>query len=127
MTKRTFLIKEDVLKDSTISKILNENFTPTTSMVLMVKEFLDKSFKKQLQDDIDNDGYPKKTGMVVMLSSEGNPLRSMSMRELLLMLDDKFNNLVKSDEIRRNMFKQIIVDWFNNKISKEGLLSVNII
>ena len=45
----------------------------------------------------------------------------------LLMLDDKFNSMVKDEKDRREFLKQIIRDWFDNKISKQGLLSVNLI
>ena len=42
------------------------------------------------------------------------------------MLDDKFNSMVKDEKDSRKFLKQIIRDWFDNKISKQGLLSVNI-
>lgn len=93
----------------------------------MVKHFLDNSFARQLQDDIDENGYPTKKCVVTMLSTDKQPLKTMSMRELLLMLDDKFNSLVKDDKDRRRFLKQVIRDWFNNKITKQGLLSVNLI
>ena len=63
----------------------------------------------------------------MLLSRDKNPLKTMSMRELLLMLDDKFNSMVKDEKDRREFLKQIIRDWFDNKISKQGLLSVNLI
>ena len=93
----------------------------------MVKKFLDNGFARQLQDDIDENGYPKKKCVVIMLSADKQPLKTMAMRELLLMLDDKFNSMVKDEKDRRSFLKQIIRDWFYNKISKQGLLSVNLI
>lgn len=125
--KRTFKINEELLNEDIVGDILQESFCPLSDMVLMVKKFLDKGFTRQLQDDIDSNGYPKKKCVVMMLSTDKQPLKTMSMRELLLMLDDKFNSMVKDEKDRRNFLKQIIRDWFDNKISKQGLLSVNII
>lgn len=127
MKKRVFKINEDVLNEDIVGDILQESFYPMSDMVLMVKRFLDKGFSRQLQDDIDSNGYPKKKCVVTMLSTDSQPLKTMSMRELLLMLDDKFNSMVKDEKDRRNFLKQIIRDWFDNKISKQGLLSVNLI
>lgn len=127
MKKRIFKINEELLNEDIVGDILQESFCPLSDMVLMVKKFLDKGFSRQLQDDIDSNGYPKKKCVVTMLSTDRQPLKTMSMRELLLMLDDKFNSMVKDEKDRRNFLKQIIRDWFDNKISKQGLLSVNII
>lgn len=125
--KRIFKINEKLLNEDIVGDILQESFCPLSDMVLMVKKFLDNGFTRQLQDDIDSNGYPKKKCVVMMLSTDKQPLKTMSMRELLLMLDDKFNSMVKDEKDRRSFLKQIIRDWFDNKISKQGLLSVNII
>lgn len=127
MSQRIVKIDESILNEDIVSNILQESFYPISDMVLIVKRFLDKNFSRQLQDDIDSNGYPKKKCVVTMLSTDGQPLKTMSMRELLLMLDDKFNSMVKDEKDRRNFLKQIIRDWFDNKISKQGILSVNLI
>lgn len=127
MPKRTIKINESILNEDIVGDILQESFFPFSEKVLMVKKFLDNGFARQLQDDIDANGYPKKKCVVTMLSTDKQPLKTMSMRELLLMLDDKFNSMVKDEKDRRAFLKQIIRDWFDKKISKQGLLSVNII
>lgn len=127
MSKKVFKINEDILNEDIVGNILQESFFPIADKVLMVKKFLDNGFARQLQDDIDENGYPKKKCVVVMLSTDKQPLKTMAMRELLLMLDDKFNSMVKDEKDRRSFLKQIIRDWFDNKISKQGLLSVNLI
>lgn len=127
MSKKVFKINKDILNEDIVGDILQESFFPIADKVLMVKKFLDNGFARQLQDDIDENGYPKKKCVVIMLSADKQPLKTMAMRELLLMLDDKFNSMVKDEKDRRNFLKQIIRDWFYNKISKQGLLSVNLI
>lgn len=127
MSRRIIKINENTLNEEVIGDILQESFFPMSDMVLTVKKFLDKGFTRDLQDDIDSNGYPKKKCVVSMLSTDKQPLKTMSMRELLLMLDDKFNSMVSDESDRRKFLKQVIRDWFDNKISKQGLLSVNLI
>lgn len=127
MSRRIIKINENTLNEEVVGDILQESFFPMSDMVLMVKRFLDKGFTRDLQDDIDSNGYPKKKCVVSMLSTDKQPLKTMSMRELLLMLDDKFNSMVSDESDRRKFLKQVIRDWFDNKISKQGLLSVNLI
>lgn len=127
MSRRIIKINENTLNEEVVGDILQESFFPMSDMVLTVKKFLDKGFARDLQDDIDSNGYPKKKCVVSMLSTDKQPLKTMSMRELLLMLDDKFNSMVSDESDRRKFLKQVIRDWFDNKISKQGLLSVNLI
>lgn len=127
MKHKTIKINESMLNEDLMGEILQESFYPMSNMVLAIKKFLDNGFERQLQDDIDINGYPKKKCVVTMLSTDRQPLKTMSMRELLLMLDDKFNSFIKDEKDRRSLLKQIIRDWFDKKISKQGLLSVNYI
>lgn len=127
MSRRIIKINENTLNEEVVGDILQESFFPMSDMVLTVKKFLDNGFTRDLQDDIDSNGYPKKKCVVSMLSTDKQPLKTMSMRELLLMLDDKFNSMVSDESDRRKFLKQVIRDWFDNKISKQGLLSVNLI
>lgn len=127
MSRRIIKINENTLNEEVVGDILQESFFPMSDMVLTIKKFLDKGFTRDLQDDIDYNGYPKKKCVVSMLSTDKQPLKTMSMRELLLMLDDKFNSMVSDESDRRKFLKQVIRDWFDNKISKQGLLSVNLI
>jgi hypothetical protein len=80
---------------------------------------------RQSLDDISSDGYPIKTPTVMMVSADKQPLKTLQMKELLLLLDDKFNNLVKDEKDRKKFLKQVIKDWYYKKISKDGILSVN--
>ena len=104
--------------------VIDEN---TTEKVLLVKDYLDKNFAKTESDDIGKDGYPVKIKTAVLLSNNGQPLKTFQARELLMMLDDKFQKMITKEDDRKKFFKQIIRDWFNNKISKEGILSVNLL
>lgn len=117
-------INEDV-ETKIISELISEAFYPNVDKVLFIKDYIDKNFKKQSLDDIDTNGYPCSTPSVVMMSKNGQPIKTMEMKEFLLFLDDKFHNMISDESDRKKFLKQVITDWYYNKISKNGLLSVN--
>lgn len=107
-----------------LTYLISEAFIPKTELVLTIKEYIDKNFARQMIDDIE-DGYPKKIPSIVMLSVDKQPLKTMSLSEFLMLLDDKFHGIIKNDSDRKKFLKQVIIDWFNNSISKDGILSKN--
>ena len=125
MTKNKTVIITEETEQKLIADILAEAFYPTSDKVLAIKEYLDKNFAKQKLDSLDNNGYPTKENTVVMLSKEKQPLKTLSMKELLRLLDDKFHNMVSDNIDRKKFLKQVIRDWYHNKIKNNGILSVN--
>ena len=83
-------------------------------------------FTRGVSEDI-VDGYPAKIKSAQLMSTNGDILKIMSMAELLLMLDDKFNHMISDKKDRREFLKAVIRDWYNDKISPEGVLTVNVI
>lgn len=125
MEKKTIKITEET-EQMAIRDILQESFYPTGEKVLAIKKYLDQNFQRVQTDDIDEKGYPKKVNCV-MLMSGNQQLKPMTMNELLLMLDDKFNNMISDKNDRRRFLKQVIQDWYLNKIDRTGVLSVNFV
>ena len=119
------IIINEEIENRWFKQILSESFYPTTERVLMIKNFLDGNFQRSEIDDIGEDGYPKKVKSVVLMSNNKQPLKTMSQDELLILLDDKFNHMISDKNDRKKFFGQIIKDWMENRISKEGVLSVN--
>ena len=119
-------INEDVFNDA-LYCIINESFCPPAEKVLHIKKYLDKNFIKQELDDIDENGYPTKDKTVMMLSTSGQPIKTLKISDLLMLLDDKFQMMISNKKDRIKFLKQVISDWYYNKISKNGLLSVNYI
>ena len=119
------IIINEEIENRWFKQILSESFYPTTERVLMIKRFLDANFQRSEIDDIGEDGYPKKVKSVVLMSNNKQPLKTMSQDELLILLDDKFNHMISDKNDRKKFFRQIIKDWMENRISKEGILSVN--
>lgn len=119
-----FLIDENTEQEA-IRSIITEAFYPTSASVLVIKDFLDANFRKTEIDDIDSHGYPIKVKTAVMVSKNGQPLKTFQASELLLLLDDKFQKLISKADDRRVFLKQVMKDWFSNAISREGVLTVN--
>lgn len=111
-----------------ISNILYENtqYTVDTDKVLLIKKFLDKNFKRASMSEMGNDGSPKATPIVGLIDSEGNVVKNMNDKQLFDFIQDKFSNIYENNIQRDKFIAQIIKDWYYKKISKEGLLSINL-
>ena len=114
------------LEQEIIGDMLTESFSPYTEKVLIVKDYLDKNFTKGNIDDIDDNGYPIKIGVINMVNND-KIVKTLHGDELLLLLNDKFNKIISDNNDRNNFLKQVLTDWFSNQISDTGILSVNII
>lgn len=125
MTKKTIKISENAERDI-IANVLTEAFYPEREKVLSIKDYLDKNFTRYENIDVDEDGYPKSYNAVQLIMN-GQPVKPMTMEELLRHLDDKFMNMIRDKSDRRKFLIQVIKDWYNNKIDRNGLLSVNLV
>ena len=125
MAKKTIKISENGERDI-IANVLTEAFYPEREKVLSIKDYLDKNFTRYENIDVDEDGYPKSYNAVQLIMN-GQPVKPMTMEELLRHLDDKFINMIRDKSDRRKFLIQVIKDWYNNKIDRNGLLSVNLV
>lgn len=125
MAKKTVILKETTAK-GIWKHILDESFHPERGKVLIVKKYLDDTFRRTSSDDI-VDGYPKKITSVALIGTNGEALKVLEMSELLSMLEDKFIEMILDKEDRRKFLKAVIKDWYNNAITPEGLLTVNVL
>ena len=121
--KKVVILTEHLLQEC-YSAILNEVYYPLSSKVLLIKNYLDNNFQRDYILDMDDNGYPINKGVVNMVSN-GVVIQQMQGDEILTLLDDKFHNIIKDKTDRRSFLKQVLSDWFQNKISREGLLTVN--
>ena len=126
-TKRTFYIPETRLNEFSDNMLTESFIIPKHEQVRVVREYLDKNFLRSESDDIDENGYPCKVKSVTLVSSNGQPLKPMTIAELFMMLDDKFNRIIRDKDKRQAFLKQVITDWYYKRISKEGILSANVI
>lgn len=93
--------------------------------VLLVKKFLDDTFQRADYENTGANGLPCVSKIVIMKSPSGNDLGHFSKENLLDCLIDKHKNMF-ADHIEREAFlKQVMEDWYDNKIKPYGGLSVN--
>lgn len=100
-------------------------YTINPDKVLTVKNYLDKGFKKGSYEAL-VDGFPKKIRVVNHIASTGELLGEPFGEEMLLpLLIEKFKNMF-TDHVERELFlKQVMNDWFDDKITIFGGLSTN--
>lgn len=125
VTKRRTIVITEEAEQSLISDLLTEAFYPSAEKVLAIKEYLDANFARQLLDSLDGNGYPIKEKTVNLLSKDKQPLKTLNMKELLRLLDDKFHSMISDDNDRKKFLKQVIKDWYNKKINRSGILTFN--
>lgn len=117
--------QEKYLADYMIAESTGEFFNVNPDKVLLVKRFLDSNFQKGTEEVLGNDGFAHKDFVIKMVDSQGNELKSMKPFELVELLEEKFKTMFFNRVERKSFLTQVAKDWINNKISPEGLLSVN--
>ena len=128
MSKRIFLTEEQVEQINEGLKVkVKANFPVDPQKVKYIAKYLDSSFKRGHMHGIGDDGFPKSMPIVGMIGTDGNILRNMTDKQLFYLLQDRFKNLYDNKDIRDRLLIQILKDWFPRKITKDGLLTVNMI
>lgn len=103
--------------------VLQKTYPIKTNNVLLVKDYLDKNFKRGSLTEFGSNGMPTNTPVVGIISG-GNVVKNLVAQQLLDILEDEFKGMF-TDKIERAKFlAQVMIDWYYNRISKEGLLSV---
>ena len=102
--------------------ICEQTFPIDTNKVLLVKNYLDKHFKKGTLAEFGENGLPVNTPVVGLLNN-GEVVKNLTARQLYDILEDEFKGMY-SNKIQLSKFiARVIKDWYANKISKDGLLS----
>ena len=83
-------------------------------------------FTRGSMDTLSSDGYPITKNIIAMKDNKGKVIRNMAFPQVLDLLEDKFHFIYTNKEKRQKFLKQLLKDWYNKKISNEGLLSKNI-
>lgn len=101
-----------------INNILNENLDYCERR-LHIKKFLDDNFKRATIDKMDDDGNPSKYEVVVLLTKDKKPVKTMTDKQLFYYLQSKFRNILPDNEID-SFLKDTIKKWYVKKITKNG-------
>lgn len=102
-----------------------ESYFVEPEKVKIVEKFLDDTFVKGAIPSIGEDGYAKPIFIVGMKVPYSDKYKNMTAKQTFYMLQDKFKNIYSDPKQRDSFLKKVLVDWYNGKISKHGLLSIN--
>lgn len=108
-----------------VPKKTNKPYYIDPDKVKIVQKFLDDNFQKNQLERIGSNGMPEKVRIVTMNSSTGEPLKNLYDEDLHDLLIEKFKKMFLDQDERSLFLKQVMNDWFDNKIGVHGTLSVN--
>lgn len=119
---KTFILSEKAFKG--IKKtIMNESYG---DKVTLVKKFLDDNFMRASIEQAAPNGTRKSIGIFVQLNDKHLPTESsMWFDDVIDMLnsENNFMNIISNEKERDGFLRQVVRDWYDNKISKYGTLS----
>ena len=108
-----------------VDKKMNKTYTINPEKVLVVKKFLDGNFHKGNAEFIGNNGRLAKVRIISIPDSNGESLRDLTPDNLVDLLIDRFKNMFLDQKERELFMKQVVNDWINDKITVNGILTVN--
>ena len=103
----------------------SKHYPINPQQVLIVKNFLDNTFERGLMDSLGDDGLPCQIQIVIMKGPSGQELKKMFRQDLEDLLNEKYKNMFSSEEQRVKFLKQVVSDWYDDKIGTYGNLSKN--
>ncbi len=129
------MAKTIIITESAKDKLVELISEAYDSKVEIVKRFLDKNFMRAHMDSQNDNGEYTTQGVVVQKDVNGQPTKkTLSDVQLFYLLQNRFKNIIGADDSennnskttytkRDNFLKQVIKDWYNNKITKNNILS----
>lgn len=115
-----------------IGTILNESqvYPVEPGKVLIVKEFLDKHYARSYYTHTNDAGDIVNQTVVMPKDPNGkifgkDAKDSVSLKDVFLRLEEEYKTMFSSKVQRTKFLRQVIKDWLNDKISSQGMLSVN--
>ena len=122
---RTIIISEHI-ENVLINNEINEAiYYPDYEKVILIKNYLDKNYSVTNVPDVSSDGLPTSTKAINVIDSNNNIINTITPKDLFYMTQEKFKKIEKNTNDRDKLIKQVVNDWINGSITKEGGLSVN--
>ena len=111
--------------------ILKESIDGYASKVKVVKDYLNNHFVKAYADQVNDFGEYTQKPMVLPLDTKKQPVEKPISAvvedgkegELFYQLQYKFQKILSPKEERDKFLKQVIKDWYDNKISTSDTLT----
>ena len=120
---KKIIITESQFKE--LKKRISESYFVEPEKVKIVKNFLDDNFVRGAIPSIGEDGMGKAVLIVGMKVPYSDKLKNMSATQVFYLLQSKYPHIYSDTKQRDKFLKKVLIDWYNDKISKDGLLSQN--
>ena len=103
---------------------MQESIYGLSDKVNIIKKYLDNNFIKADYDSMDDNGDMKSNSLVIMKDTKQQPTQHrMTLEQLFEKLKYKYQNIITNKEERDKFLWQLVNDWYNNRISKNGNLT----
>lgn len=112
---------QETVNESKSNNTTSNYYTINPNQVLIVKKFLDNHFIKASIQDKEQNTKP----IITLVDNNKKHIKNFTPQQLFYLLQYRFKHLTSNKNKRDKLLKQIIIDWYNSKISKQGLLSTN--
>ena len=109
---KTIKIREQSARQI-IGMMLDEEHGGWSDKVLAVKKFLDDNYLRPIS----------KNYVVQVDRIDKQVVKALTDVQLFYVVQDKFRDIIGNKYERDKFLKQVIKDWYNNKISKYGSLT----
>lgn len=118
MQKSVILTNEQLHRFN--ARVLKEAFAVNMALVNDVRDYL-KGFKNCKYDDLNDDGDVIQKFCVQQLSTNGEPLQTISLEKLIDKTDSRMREKIKNDKDRHEFITRLINDdWLKGKMDKSN-------
>lgn len=117
---KTIIISENK-RDVLLNAILKESMDQSDK-ILMVKKYLDDNFSRADQNIFDDNGHPVNKQVVVWLTPNKEPVKTLRSDQLFYVLQEQFKDILADKNERDELLKKIIKAWYNHNITKVGTI-----
>ena len=115
-------MKNYIITETQMKKISQDSIN---SIVLRIKDLLDSNYARGTKTDI-NKGRANSSVVIGVKGNNGDIIGNITPKELYYIVEDEIKRYAHKGDKREEFIKQIITDWYNNKIDGSGNLSKNI-
>ena len=95
--------------------------------VLIIKNFLDKNFHKDMADTYTPEGIVVMQPVIYVMDSMGNNIEQIDNEDLTDRVMGMYNNMYLDKNRGERFIKKVVADWLEDKIGQYGTLSSNFV
>lgn len=99
--------------------------TIDSNKVNFIVKYLDNNFTKDIISKLNVDGSRKQIPIVKVKEGLSAEIEQFRLRDLYFILESIFGKYFKDKTYMKKLLRQILIDWYLGKITKNGMLTKN--